>query len=90
MRPADRSGPNPIQKKAAQSAKQEGCAKVWVNPKSTVKNRCEQAWSQAEAPSPKFIDMDQIDLRTRKPRERAKPQTAASSKARASPKSPTV
>lgn len=69
--------PNPTKKRAEQSVKQPGCAKVWVNPKSHLKITCERAWSEAGVPSPKFIDMSQIDMRTKKILARPKAKAAA-------------
>ena len=77
MKPANPSRHHPAQKKAVQSIKPPPSEKVWVNPKSHFKNFCEQAWRRAEAPSPKFIDMGQIDMRTKKLPERAESKTAA-------------
>ena len=79
MKPANPSRHHPAQKKAVQSIKPPR-EKVWVNPKSHFKNFCEQAWRRAEAPSPKFIDMGQIDMRTKKLPERAESKTAAAHK----------
>lgn len=79
---------NPAQKKAVQSERQPARDKVWVNPKSTFKNFCEQAWKRAEAPSPKFIEMSQIDMRRKPPpppintNAAAAGQTGTSSKSR--------
>jgi hypothetical protein len=56
---------NSIQKKAAHSEKGPARAKVWVNPKSHFKNFSEQAWKRAEVRSPKFMDIGQIDMRTK-------------------------
>jgi hypothetical protein len=70
------SPPDPAQKKAVQRVKPPACGKVWVNPKSHFKNICEQAWKPAGVPSPKFVDMGQIDMRTKKPPERAMTKAA--------------
>jgi hypothetical protein len=73
--------------KVVHQEKPPGCSKVWVNPKAQFKNFSHQAWSEAEVPSPKFIDISDIDLRTMKPCERPKPKAAAG-KSRGSSKSP--
>ena len=80
MKPANPSRHHPTQKKAVQSIKPPAREKVWVNPKSHFKNICEQAWRRAGAPSPKFIDMEQIDMRTKKLPERAESKAAAAHK----------
>jgi hypothetical protein len=77
MKPGNRSRDNPPRKKAVQSMKLPCRDKVWVNPKSYVKNICEQAWKPAGAPSPKFVDMSQIDMRRKKPPESVKIKAAA-------------
>ena len=87
MKPANPSRHNPTRKKAVQSVKPPAREKVWVNPKSHFKNICEQAWRLAGAPSPKFIDMGQIDMRTKKFPERAKSKAAAARKSGTSTKS---
>ena len=89
MKPANPSRHHPAQKKAVQSIKPPAREKVWVNPKSHFKNICEQAWKHAEAPSPKFIDISQIDMRTKKPPERVKSKAAVADKSRTSTKSRT-
>lgn len=73
--------------KTVHNAKPPGCGKVWVNPKSCFKTLSQQAWSHAEVPSPKFIDISQLDLRGVKPSVRAKAKAAAG-KSRGSSKSP--
>ena len=77
MKPGNPSRDNPPRKKAVQSVKLPCRDKVWVNPKSYVKNLCEQAWKPAGAPSPKFVDMSQIDMRRKKPPESVKTKAAA-------------
>jgi len=89
MKPRGSSRPDPTQKKTAQFLKTPGGGKVWVNPKSHLKITCAEAWSQAEVPSPKFIDMGQIDMRAKKPPERPKGKAgAAGGKSRTPNKSP--
>lgn len=66
MKSGHPSRAKPAQKKAVPSEKQPARDKVWVNPKSALKSFCKQAWKRAEVPSPKFMEMSQIDLR-RKP-----------------------
>ena len=85
MKPGNSSPDNPPRKKAVQSVKLPCRDKVWVNPKSYFKNICEQAWKPAEVPSPKFVDINQIDMRKKKPPEsvRAKAAAAGSSDASA-------
>ena len=87
MKPANPSRHNPTRKKTVQSVKPPAREKVWVNPKSHFKNICEQAWKRAEAPSPKFIALSQIDMRAKKPPERAKANAAAAGKSSTSSKS---
>lgn len=70
--------PDIPQKKPEKALKHAACERVWVNPKSPLKKRCERAWGPAEVHAPKFIDMDQIDLRAKKP-ERAKAAAAGES-----------
>jgi hypothetical protein len=77
MKPGNPSRDNPPRKKAVPSVKLPCRDKVWVNPKSYVKNICEQAWKPAGAPSPKFVDMSQIDMRRKKPPESVKIKAAA-------------
>ncbi|MGZ4899984.1 MAG: hypothetical protein ACXV8X_10040 [Candidatus Angelobacter sp.] len=89
MKPRSRSRSGRTEKKAEPSVKQAECGKVWVNPKSPLKLTCERAWSEAEVPSPKFIDMRQIDLRAKKPPELLKAKAAvAAAKSGALTKSP--
>lgn len=89
MKPRGPSHADPTQKKTVQSVDQADCGKVWVNPKSNLKIICQQAWSNAEVPSPKFIDIGQIDLRTKTPPERPKAKAAAAGvKSHTSTKSP--
>ncbi len=87
MKPRRTSPPVTPQKKPEPIVKHAGRGKVWVNPKSHFKNLCEQAWGRAGAPSPKFIDMDQIDMRTRKLTEHPRAKAAAAGKSRSSTKS---
>jgi len=88
MKPRSPAYPNRTKKKAEQAVKQPGRGKVWVNPKSPLKNQCEHAWSEAEVPSPKFIDMGQIDLRTKTVPKPAMVKAAAAGKPRTSTKAP--
>lgn len=80
--------PKSIQKKGEQPVRQPGSGKVWVNPRSNFKVTCARAWKEAEAPSPKFIDMSSLDMRTKNPPEREKAKAAAASESRGSTKSP--
>jgi len=80
--------PNPTSKKGEQAVRKPGSGKVWVNPKATFKVTCARAWKEAEVPSPKFIDMNNLDMRTKNPPERQKAKAAAAGKARNSTKSP--
>ncbi|HXA86861.1 MAG TPA: hypothetical protein VNZ47_17380 [Candidatus Dormibacteraeota bacterium] len=89
MKPRGSSHPDSTQRKAAKTLNPPGSGKVWVNPKSHLKITCAEAWSQAEVPSPKFIDMGQIDMRTKKPPEGPKAKAAAvGGKSRTTNKSP--
>jgi hypothetical protein len=87
MKPANPSRHNLAHKKSVQSVKPSVREKVWVNPKSHFKNICEQAWRRAGAPSPKFIDMGQIDMRKKKLPERAKRKAVTTPKSGTSTKS---
>lgn len=92
MKSGHPSRAKPAQKKAVQSGKQPARDKVWVNPKSAFKNFCEQAWKRAEVPSPKFVEMSQIDLRMKplpaplKAKAVAAVQSGASTKSRRRPR----
>src|SRR5258708_13408788 len=88
MKPANPSRHNLAHKKSVQSVKPSAREKVCVNPKSHFKNICEQAWRRAGGPSPKFIDMGQIDMRTKKFPEHTKRKVATTPKSDKSPKSP--
>ncbi len=87
MKPRRTFPPMTPQKKLEPIVKHAGHGKVWINPKSHFKNLCEQAWGRARAPSPKFIDMDQIDMREKKLPEHPKTKAAAAGKSRSSTKS---
>lgn len=80
--------PNPTPKKREQPVRQPGGGKVWVNPKSNFKVTCARAWKEAEVPSPKFIDMNNLDMRTKNPPERQKAKAAAAGRSRNSTKTP--
>ena len=77
----------PAQKNGEQPVRQPCSGKVWVNPSSNFKIACVRAWAAAEAPSPKFIDMNKLDMRTKRPAER-KAKAAAAGKSRNPAKSP--
>jgi hypothetical protein len=86
MKPRRPSHPDQPPEKTVLDAKPPGCGKVWVNPKSYFKTLSQQAWSHAEVPSPKFIDISQLDLRGVKRSERAIAKAAG--KSQGSSKSP--
>jgi hypothetical protein len=88
MKPRRPSHPDHPPEQTVHNAKLPGCGKVWVNPKSYFKTFSQQAWSQAEVRSPKFIDISQLDMRTTKPDERPKAKAAAAGESRGSSKSP--
>ena len=87
MKSGHPSRANPAQKKAVHPEKQPARDKVWVNPKSTFKKFCEQAWKRAEVPSPKFIEMSQIDLRRNPPPAQLKVKAAVAGQTGTSSKS---
>lgn len=86
MKPRNPSRCDSTKKKPVQSVKQPARGKVWVNPKSHFKNYCKNAWKRAEVPSPKFIEISQIDMRAKTPSERPMAKTAAAGKSGTSSK----